>query len=664
MGRRYHAFVSYSHADRKWADWLFKRIEAYRIPGHLVGQSRGGEIVPKRIAPLFKDREELASSSDLSGEVERALTDSGALIVICSPNARESHWVNLEIQRYRELGRADRIFPFIVEGDEHTAFPPALLEGPEPLAANVARDHDGRENALLKIIAALLGISFDELKQRDVAARYRRLRYLTVASLALVVGLAGLTTWAVLAEREAALRRSQADGLIEFMIGDLRRRLEPIGRLDVLDDVAREAQTYFATVDPASQDAAGLARRGKVSRQLGEVRLLQGDPAGSLPIFEDALAIQQEAFERSRDPAIRFDLAQANFWLGNSHWESGDLDAALPYLQAYRDHSVALAETDPENIDWQLEVAYADVNLGTLNFQRERYEAAVGDFSSALDQLEALQAIAPGDERIRASLSNPTAWLAGSYWELGEVEAARTTFARQVTFARAQAQDDPEDYNDKELYVLALQRHGLALLASGQIEAAREELEEALDHAQALIERESDNFYWRYAYAKSHWYLGRCNMQAGDSARARQHLLEARDAFPDVADVARPKWVVEAAELANDLTRYYLASGENTAAAAAELRRAQAFLDASTTPSSHQAAARAEALLLQACVSGQVGDELARRLREARADLARFDWIRRQDFVAVKTWIAAARPLSRCPGGNANATQTHERKMP
>jgi tetratricopeptide (TPR) repeat protein len=655
MGRRYHAFVSYSHADRKWADWLFKRIESYRIPRHLIGQTRGGQTVPKRITPLFKDREELASSSDLSGEVERALTDSGALIVICSPNARESHWVNLEIERYRELGNADRIFPFIVEGDENTAFPPALLEGPEPLAANVARDHDGRENASLKIIAALLGISFDELKQRDVTARYRRLRYLTAASLALVVGLAGLATWAVLAEREAALRRSQADGLIEFMIGDLRRRLEPIGRLDVLDDVGREAQTYFATIDPASQDAAGLARRGKVSQQLGEVRLLQGDPAGSLPIFEDALAIQQEAFERSGDPAIRFDLAQANFWVGNSHWESGDLDAALPYLQAYRDHSGVLAETDPDNIEWQLEVAYADVNLGTLNFQRERYDAAVRDFSSAIDQLEALQAIAPGDERIRASLSNPTAWLAGSYWELGDVAAARATFARQVAFARAELQNDPEDYNAKELYVLALQRHGLALLTSGQIEAAGEELEEALHHAQALIERESDNFYWRYAYAKSHWYLGRYHMQVGASAQAREHLLEARDAFPDVTDAARPKWVTEAAELAIDLTRHYLAAGKSTDAAA-EIVRAHAFLDAGTTTSSHQSAARAEALLLQACVNGDVGDELGRQLQEARADLARFDRIRRQDFVAVKAWIEAPLPLSRCPAGNDDAT--------
>lgn len=112
------------------------RIESYRVPPYLVGQTRNGHVIPARIRPLFKDREELASSADLSSVVDSALANSDALIVICSPSARESHWVNAEVRRFRDLGRADRIFPLIVEGDERQAFPPALLDGPEPLAAN------------------------------------------------------------------------------------------------------------------------------------------------------------------------------------------------------------------------------------------------------------------------------------------------------------------------------------------------------------------------------------------------------------------------------------------------------------------------------------------------------------------------------------------------
>jgi hypothetical protein len=35
---KYYAFISYSHQDKKWGDWLHKAIETYRVPKRLVGQ--------------------------------------------------------------------------------------------------------------------------------------------------------------------------------------------------------------------------------------------------------------------------------------------------------------------------------------------------------------------------------------------------------------------------------------------------------------------------------------------------------------------------------------------------------------------------------------------------------------------------------------------------
>ena len=185
---KYKAFISYSHEDEKWAAWLHKALETYRVPKHLVGQRTRLGTVPERIAPIFRDRDELATATSLGDVLTQALRDSACQIVICSPSAARSRWTNEEILTYKRLGRSDRIFSLIVDGepgasaDPETAaqecFPPALRheigadgeltdEPVEPIAADARKGKDNKQNAKLKLIAGLLGIGFDALKQRE-----------------------------------------------------------------------------------------------------------------------------------------------------------------------------------------------------------------------------------------------------------------------------------------------------------------------------------------------------------------------------------------------------------------------------------------------------------------------------------------------------------------
>jgi hypothetical protein len=97
MPTRFSAFLSYSHADAEWARWLLRRLETYRVPSRLVGtQGAHGPIGP-RLGTFFRDRDELPSSGDLGGTIRAALDESSALIVVCSPAAAGSRWVNAEI---------------------------------------------------------------------------------------------------------------------------------------------------------------------------------------------------------------------------------------------------------------------------------------------------------------------------------------------------------------------------------------------------------------------------------------------------------------------------------------------------------------------------------------------------------------------------------------
>jgi eukaryotic-like serine/threonine-protein kinase len=104
---RYWAFISYSHADRAWADWLHKALERYRIPRRLVGITTSMGRVPSRIAPVFLDRVDLAASTDLDATIGDALCSSRSLIVICSPSAIGSPRLTqkIEVFRGRQSGR-------------------------------------------------------------------------------------------------------------------------------------------------------------------------------------------------------------------------------------------------------------------------------------------------------------------------------------------------------------------------------------------------------------------------------------------------------------------------------------------------------------------------------------------------------------------------------
>src|SRR5216684_4417520 len=124
--QNFDAFISYRQADpdRRWAKWLQKELEGYRTPKDLV-KNKG---LRPRLSKVFRDEDELAASSDLTGEVQTALERSHFLIVVCSPRSAASKWVNAEVRRFCEIGRADKILAFLIEGEPATAFPPALLE--------------------------------------------------------------------------------------------------------------------------------------------------------------------------------------------------------------------------------------------------------------------------------------------------------------------------------------------------------------------------------------------------------------------------------------------------------------------------------------------------------------------------------------------------------
>ena len=191
---KYDAFISYKHAplDLEIAKKVHKTLENYHIPKAV--QKRTGM---KRINRVFRDQEELMVGSDLDGKIEEALKNSVYLIVICSPRTPESIWVQKEIDSFIKLHGRERIMTVLIEGEPNESFPKALLvddngKPVEPLAADIrGRDKKERDSKFkiefLRLAAALIGCSFDDLKQRHREHRIRQTMFIIAGAAAVLV---------------------------------------------------------------------------------------------------------------------------------------------------------------------------------------------------------------------------------------------------------------------------------------------------------------------------------------------------------------------------------------------------------------------------------------------------------------------------------------------
>lgn len=163
MGKEYFAFISYKSEDVEWAIWIQHELEHYHLPASYNGRTD----IRQELRPVFRDIDEL-SAGNLPEQIKQALENSQNLIVICSPQSAKSPWVNQEVETFIGLGRTDRIFPFIVEGNfPNEFFPPALLNLPkseERLGGDVSKN--GRDAAFVKVVAGMLGVGFDSLWNR------------------------------------------------------------------------------------------------------------------------------------------------------------------------------------------------------------------------------------------------------------------------------------------------------------------------------------------------------------------------------------------------------------------------------------------------------------------------------------------------------------------
>lgn len=107
--KEYYAFISYKREDKKEAKRLQHALEYYRLPNHLRQEN---PELPEYVRPVFRDMTDL-EVGELSAQIHSALEQSHYFIVVCSPRAAASKWVNDEVEYFISLGKQDKIIHII-----------------------------------------------------------------------------------------------------------------------------------------------------------------------------------------------------------------------------------------------------------------------------------------------------------------------------------------------------------------------------------------------------------------------------------------------------------------------------------------------------------------------------------------------------------------------
>jgi tetratricopeptide (TPR) repeat protein len=490
----YRAFISYSHRDKVVATRLHRAVESYRIPAKLVGTTTAVGKVPRRLAPVFRDRDELPASADLGGELSAALKRSMFLIVICSPASAKSHWVDQEILQFKQMHGDNRVLALIVGGtpygsdmpgrEDEECFPHSLRfrlgsdgrlsdTAAEPIAADIRKEGDGQRLAHLKLIAGLTGVKLADLVQRETQRRMQRLAMVASGAMCGMVVTGGLAFYAnqrrieanaerVIAQREAAAARAASDYLVgTFALSNpTTENPRTITALTILGRSAERARTELA--DQPDIQVRLIATLGRAYNNLGLLNEARTAVESSLPTIRKTGA----------------DGAEALLVLATTYAKQGQLDKALATVRQ------AQAILGP------------DLKAHTA----ERAQAALTE------------------GRIQTSASN--------------VKAGVAAFDRALAFYRATENTPPASL------AMALNNRGLLLSDDGQFAAADRSLTEALAiYRKTLGDSHLSTGKAWFALAQNSFNAGKfsaAEMQIGNALRIERGVLDSDN--PILAD--------------------------------------------------------------------------------------------------------------------------------
>ena len=426
-----------------------------------------------------------------------------------------------------------------LKGDLDTIVARALKKAPAERYANAAALADDIRRYLEHL----------PITARPDGWRYRASKFLRRNRVPVAAGTAAalaLTGAAAVAWREARVAQEQqvqAEGLIEFMLGDMPPRLKAVGRLDVLDAVGDRALAYYAAQDRSRLDAASLGRRARALHLVGEIAEKRGQLEEAARRFGEAASTTAELLARHPTvPQHLFDHAQSEYWVGFVARRRGLAQEAEAAFGRYLTLAQQLVKLEPGKLDWRIEEAWAGMNLGVMQHEGGRADEALQAFERARQIWQDVVVQRPA---MNLEFGNLLGWLA-------KAREARHDYAGAIAAQHAKREavarmaDAARDRRVQYHLANGAYEIGRLQLNLGRADEAVASAREAVQRFEVLVRADATNLDWLAQWAAAQLGLAEAELARGAAPLATAQLpaLRAVTARLMTAPDRKVRWLI------------------------------------------------------------------------------------------------------------------------
>ena len=340
---------------------------------------------------------------------------------------------------------------------------------------------------------------------------------------------------ALLSEQAATHARDTAEKLINSMIYDLRDKLEPLGRIELLDDVSKQAEDYFKN-NPAKTSKA-LRNEAAMWNNRGDVLQRSGNLKAARKAFQNAMEIRQGLVEAySKDSQMWRDLSVCYENLGGISLAEGDIKTASEAYHASLEICLRLAKLYPRNTQTQRDLSISYDRIG------ETAEAEM-DLKKAGEAYEKSHGIC--QSIVKEDRSNLSAQrdLAMSFENLGDIakisgnfKDASELFIKSHEIRQYLARVDPSHSGVQRELSISYGKLGDIALVEGDLKWARDAFEQSHKIRLNIFDVDSYNVVARRDLSVSYFKLGDIDLSEGDLKGARKAFEKAIEIDKCLAD--------------------------------------------------------------------------------------------------------------------------------
>jgi tetratricopeptide (TPR) repeat protein len=362
------------------------------------------------------------------------------------------------------------------------------------------------------------------------AKRHRIAIAVAGAAMVVLVVVAVVSVRRILAERRATDRQSElarqargdAEDLMSFMLTDLRDKLQPLGKVKLLDEVATKAVAYYAKRSDTLSDADEM-KRAEARRNLGDVLRAQGDAARALTEYRasqataEALATKDPS-DNERQHALALSLYRVGLVLASQ----GDGDAALVAFRRQQELAKALVAKAPANTTWIRSVALGQANIARILTSRGETANALAVLRESLALREKLVGIDATNTEWQRDLVAAHVSIGERLQLQGDLVGALAAFQKSLTIAVPLAAKDPQNAAWQGDLAVSHQKIGEALVSQGDTNAALEAFRACLAIYLALAAKDPDDAFAQSDVSGVQAQIGEVLLSTGDAARATE----------------------------------------------------------------------------------------------------------------------------------------------